>query len=35
MAKQALQVIFIPHRPVPDDAEINKDLSPAFDILLQ
>ncbi|TVY40014.1 hypothetical protein LOCC1_G004737, partial [Lachnellula occidentalis] len=35
MAKQALQVIIIPHRPVPNDAEINQDLSPAFDILLQ
>jgi hydroxypyruvate isomerase len=34
-AKQALQVISIPHRPVPDDEEINKDLAPAFDILEQ
>ncbi|CZR64454.1 uncharacterized protein PAC_14352 [Phialocephala subalpina] len=34
-AKQALQVISIPHRPVPDNAEINKDLAPAFEILKQ
>ncbi len=34
-AKQALQIISIPHRPVPQDAEINKDLAPSFEILLK
>lgn len=32
-AKQALQLIIIPHRPVPQVAEIDNDLAPAFEIL--
>jgi hypothetical protein len=30
---ESLQLILIPHRPVHTDDEINKDLTPAFDIL--
>jgi hypothetical protein len=29
----AVQLILIPHRPTPTEAEINDDLSPAFEIL--
>jgi len=32
-AKRALQLIIIPHRPVPQMAEIDNDLAPAFEIL--
>jgi len=33
MSNQALQLVFVPHRPVPTEDEINKDLAPAIEIL--
>ncbi|VUC26545.1 unnamed protein product [Clonostachys rosea] len=32
-ASQVLQLVIVPHRPVPTDDEINRDLEPAFNIL--
>ncbi|KAL6406525.1 hypothetical protein AUP68_09322 [Ilyonectria robusta] len=32
-SRPALQLMIIPHRPVPSDDEINRDLAPAFEIL--
>ena len=35
MVKQALQLIIVPVRPTPTDAEIEADLEPAFKKLLR
>jgi hypothetical protein len=32
-AREALQLVLVPHRPVHTDEEINKDLAPAFEVL--
>lgn len=32
---QAVQFIYVPHRPVHSDEEINKDLAPALSVLFK